>query len=218
MANWNYGDAFRRHPVENGIIVFENGSKLKTHDIFNPLPDFMKEANIIFVDPPWNQGNLSSFYTKADMMNLNKYKNFYIRLFDCIREINAEKCYIEIGKVFLAEFITELKKIYPKVTFFNSTYYHKKEHLCYVIYGGKKRCRFKLDGMDEEDIIKYICENEEYSCIGDLCMGRGLVATYATKAGKKFVGTELNHKRLAVCVENISNLMSYKKEGGERSE
>ena len=34
-------------------------------------------------------------------------------------------------------------------------------------------------------------------------MGRGLVGVNAYKNGKRFVGTELNHKRLAVLLERI---------------
>ena len=34
-------------------------------------------------------------------------------------------------------------------------------------------------------------------------MGQGLVGWYANQAGKRFVGTELNPKRLAVLVESI---------------
>jgi hypothetical protein len=61
----------------------------------------------------------------------------------------------------------------------------------------------QLDYLDEEDIIGWVCANEDYGCIGDLCMGRGLVAVNAYKNGKKFVGTDLNHKRLSVTVEKI---------------
>jgi hypothetical protein len=57
--------------------------------------------------------------------------------------------------------------------------------------------------MDEEDIIEWICKNEEYNCIGDLCIGRGLVGINAYKNSKKFVGTELNKKRLSVLLERI---------------
>ncbi len=34
-------------------------------------------------------------------------------------------------------------------------------------------------------------------------MGQGLVGWYANQAGKPFVGTELNSKRLAILVESI---------------
>jgi hypothetical protein len=62
-----------------------------------------------------------------------------------------------------------------------------------------------LEYLDEEDAIRWVCGNVSFEWIGDLCMGRGSVGYYAWKAGKKFVGTELNHKRLSVLVERIKN-------------
>ena len=56
---------------------------------------------------------------------------------------------------------------------------------------------------DEENIIEFICENLFFECIGDLCMGKGLVAYYANKNEKAFVGTELSKYRLAVCVDRV---------------
>lgn len=218
MSKWNYGNAYKRHPIaDNEIVVFDNGSKIKVHDIFDPLPEFMKEADLIFVDPPWNLGNLNSFYTKADR---DDYKDsfipFYKRLFECIAEINPRTCYVEIGKEHLADFIIEMRKLYKYVTFYNSTYYHNKDKLCYIVRGSNKFNKPKLDGMDEEDIIAWVCENEEYDVIGDLCIGRGLVAVEAYKNGKKFVGTELNHKRLSVLIERVVFLgATYTKEAIE---
>lgn len=215
LSKWNYGNAYKRHPIaDNEIVVFDNGSKIKVHDIFDPLPEFMKEADLIFVDPPWNLGNLNSFYTKADR---DDYKDsfipFYKRLFECIAEINPRTCYVEIGKKHLADFIIEMRKLYKYVTFYNSTYYHNKDKLCYIVRGSNKFNKPKLDGMDEEDIIAWVCENEEYDVIGDLCIGRGLVAVEAYKNGKKFVGTELNHKRLSVLIERVVFLgATYTKE------
>lgn len=204
MSKWNYGDAYLRCPVPEGGYIFPDGSIIKPHDIFDPLPDFMQQADLMFVDPPWNLGNLNTFYTKADKINYRKsFEGFYKRLFECIAEINSHTCYIEVGKQYLAEFIMELKKQYKHVTFYNSTYYHSTEKLCYVIRGSRRSKKPKLDGMDEENIIEWVCANEKYECIGDLCMGTGLVGLNAFRNDKKFVGTELNHRRLSVLVENI---------------
>ncbi len=205
MPKWNYGDAYLRHPIgPDESAVFENGSTLKVHNIFDPLPEFMLEADLIFVDPPWNLGNLNTFYTKADRVDKQKsFETFYKRLFECIVKISPRTCYIEVGKEYLAEFIIEMKQLFRYVTFYNSSYYHKKENICYVIRGSSKRKKLPLDYMDEENIIEWICQNEDYECIGDLCMGLGLVGINACKNGKKFVGTELNHKRLAVLLEHL---------------
>ncbi len=205
MSKWEYGGAYERYPIPPAGWEFEDGSIVKVHDIFEPLPEFMYEADLLFVDPPWNLGNLNSFYTKAERTDYHDdFERFYKRLFECIGQIDPATCYVEVGKQYLAEFILEMKSIFPYVTFYNSMYYRKKENMCYIICSSKKRKRKQpLDYVDEEEIIKWICENEDYSVIGDLCMGRGLVGWYAYKAGKKFVGTELNEKRLSVLVERI---------------
>jgi hypothetical protein len=207
VSKWNYRDAYLRHPIgPKQVAVFEDGSCLKVHNIFDQLPGFMKDADLIFVDPPWNLGNLNTFYTKAERQDYQTgFEVFYKRLFECIGEIAPKVCYIEVGKEYLSEFIQETKKLYKQVTFYNSSYYHKRENICYVIRGSSKRVKLPLDYMDEEDIIAWVCKNEDYQCIGDLCMGQGLVGFHAAKNGKKFVGTELNHKRLSVLLEKLAN-------------
>lgn len=72
----------------------------------------------------------------------------------------------------------------------------------------RKHKRYRiLEDQDEADIIAWICQNHGYECIGDLCMGRGLVGRHAVMAGRRFVGTELNPKRLAVLIEWIAHNM-----------
>lgn len=215
MVEWNYGDAYKRHPIGNGeTVIFSDSSKLKVHDIFNPLPQFMFEADLVFVDSPWNLGNLKTFYTKASLKSIvENFGYFYNRLFECIKEISPKTCYAEVGKEYLAEFIFEMRKQYSYVTFYNSTYYHKKNNFCYVVRGSQKRVKLSLDGIDEEDIIAWVCANEDYSCIGDLCMGQGLIAVNAIRNGRRFVGTELNPKRLSVTIERvIKEGLSYERE------
>lgn len=206
MSKWNYGDAYVTNPIQQGeLAVWENGSKVAVNNLFDPLPEFLKEADVMFVDPPWNLGNLNTFYTKADRRDYqSSYGLFYHRLFDVIREIKPKVCYIEIGKEYLADFILEMRKIYKCVTFYNSSYYHNKNNKCYVIRGSQRaKGKPDLDYMDEEDIIKWVCENESYDCIGDVCMGQGLVGRYAAAAGRKFVGGELNPKRLSVLLKKV---------------
>lgn len=212
---YNYGNAYISNPIREGErAVWPDGSTVVVHNIFDENPDFFKKADMVFVDPPWNLGNLNCFYTKADRIDYQEsFENFYQTLFVRIREANAKTCYVEVGKQYLAEFIMEMKRIYPHVTFFNSCYYHNEKNHCYVIRGCRKAKKPALDGMDEEDIIKWVCENEDYHCVLDPCIGRGLVGKYASKAGHMFVGGDLNPKRLSVL---LKNLPGYKIErGGE---
>lgn len=200
---YNYGDAYLEYPIEDEYS-FDDGSRIKVHDIFKPLPEFMKQADLVFVDPPWNLGNINTFYMKAEQDHrLDDFEAFYIRLFECIHEIRPRVCYVEVGKQYMPYFYMQMKKQFKYVTFYNSTYYHSKDKLCYVIRGSNKAKKPALDGMDEENIIQWICENEDYDCIADLCMGQGLVGFNAWKNGKRFVGTELNPKRLSVLIKKI---------------
>jgi predicted RNA methylase len=48
--------------------------------------------------------------------------------------------------------------------------------------------------------------HEIFECVADLCMGRGLTGISAYKLGKKFVGTELNKRRLAVLIDKTSQM------------
>lgn len=205
MPKWEYGGAYKRHPISPGeVAVFENGSKVAVHNLFEPLPDFV-QADLMFVDPPWNLGNLNTFYTKANRTDRqDSFETFYKRLFECIGYIRPRACYVEVGKEYLSEFIQEMKSLFPAVTFYNSSYYHRQQNICYVVRGGPKRRKLPLDYIDEADIIAWVCENEDYDCIADICMGQGLVGIQAMKNGRRFIGTDLNGRRLSVLLEVLA--------------
>ena len=202
---WEYGGSYLNYPIKPAVPYIIDKNIIMASDLIDELPDFMKKADILFIDPPWNLRNLNTFYMKARLMpKVESYEEFYEILFKRIGEIKANLCFLEIGKEYLADFIKEMKKLYKHVTFYNSTYYNNSKNLCYIVQGSEKRLNLKLDGMDEEKIIEFICKNLQYECIGDMCMGRGLVGFNSYLNNKNFVGIELNHKRLSVLLENIS--------------
>ena len=206
-SNWEYKGIYKNYNME-GIIELPNQSKVAVCDWIQKMPDFMLEADTLFIDPPWNIGNVNTFYTKADKPHVGfDFRVFTKFLWDRIIQISPAHLFIEMGKEHLGIYLEKCQKNYKYVTFYNSTYYHKRENKCYVIHAtntAKNRRYKELEDMDEHDIIKWLCANHKYACIGDLCMGRGLVGQYAYLNGKKFVGTELNPKRLAVLVDFIT--------------
>ena len=205
MSRWNYGDKYKLYDMEGEIKIGKG--IVKVHDIYEEIPKFMRQADCIFVDPPCSLGNLNTFYTKADR---NDYKNDYLtfveRLFYYIDEINPSYLYIEVFKSNKDIILDNCKKRFKFVGIDESTYYHNNKNKCWIIYCSNKEVKHPNEKLDEEDYIKWICENVDYKCIADPCIGRGLVGYYSQLNNKNFVGTELNKKRLAVLVDKITKM------------
>lgn len=201
---YNYHDIYKKYDM-TGVIHIGNGT-VKVHDIFDPLPDFMHEADVLFCDPPCNRGNLKSFYTKAELESRSEdYAPFENRLFEVIDEINPIIVFIEVFKANKDTFIAEISKRFSNVKVFDSMYYKNPKNKCWIIVGSNETLpNIDLNDIDEEKVIEKICFEVDFKCIADPCMGKGLVGFYANKAGKRFVGTELNSKRLAVLLERVS--------------
>ena len=205
--NWEYGGLYKRHNM-SGVIALPNASCVQVCDWTESMPVWMREADTLFIDPPWNLGNVNTFYTKADREHVKfDFLAFSQKLLTRVDEIAPRFLFLEMGKEYLGWYLEECKRRFKYVTFYNSTYYHKRENKCYVIHATNehKHRRYKeLEDLDEQRIIEWLCIHHDYQCIGDLCMGRGLVGKNAYLNGKRFVGTELNPKRLAVLVDFIT--------------
>lgn len=205
-SKWNYGGYAEKYNMDGDIHV--GTGVVRVHDIFNPLPAFMRGADVIFCDPPYNQSCLKSYYTKAGLDEKpDSFESFFFRLFECLEEISPRIVVLEVGQKQAPMYEYFLKNRYANVESRESYYYGNKKNKCVILFASNTpipACLLDMPFMDEEKVIEYICKNLEYDCIGDLCMGKGLVAYYSNKYGKPFVGTELNPNRLAVCVERVT--------------
>lgn len=204
---WEYGGAYQNVDMR-GIIELQNNSMLKVCDLTVEMPPFMYDADTLFIDPPCNQGNLRSFHTKADKDLAYHFDTFEKCLFERIGEIKPDYLFLEVFKSNRERFEAKCRAMFGSVEVYRSMYYNRPKNICWVLHctDREENRRYDvLEGMDEEKIIKWLCKNHKYNCIGDLCMGKGLVGRYAHENGKRFVGTELNEKRLAILVDHIKN-------------
>lgn len=204
-SKWTYGDAWEQFPIVAGEtwgLPHQRG-RVAVHDIYEPLPAFMFEADMLFVDPPWNLGNLKSFYTKAGRVDHpQSFGKFATVIFRHIQAIAPLTCYLEIGNEAVDDWQKRLATIYPHVQRWPVVYYRK--HPTNLLRGSSiGPVPFDYTGMDEAKCI-YRAAELEGTCIGDLCMGRGLVGRAAYAAGKRFVGTELNPRRLACLLQALA--------------
>ena len=201
---WEYGEIYKKYDMRKEIKA--GTGIVKVHDIFEKTPEFMLEADVVFCDPPYNQSALSSFYTKANLQATKEFSDFGNRLIEIIKEISPKFTFIESGLKQTSDWISKLKEIHSHIIVKEAYYYHSKKNLCNILCAyddDVPECIQNLPFADEEKIIELICRNVDFDCIADPCMGIGLVGFYANRYGKKFVGTELNPKRLAVCVERV---------------
>lgn len=208
--NYEYKGLYKSYDM-TGKIEIGTGI-VQVHDITQPMPDFMLQADVVFCDPPCSIGNLRSFYTKTGLTaKEGAFKKLNEAIFNYLSVLRPKICFIETFK-FNTDFIKKnLELMFSDTCEIKSTYYHNKKNACRIIaawnydeYDFDLTKWRELAGTDEQDVIRWICENVDYKCIADPCLGLGLVGWYANKCGKKFVGTELNPKRLAVLVDGIT--------------
>jgi hypothetical protein len=202
MAEWEYGGAYLRHDMR-GPIALPNASMVEVCDLTAGLPAFMLEADTLFIDPPCSTGNLRSFHTKAGLPLNYSFAAFEASLFGCIDQIAPKHLFLELFASNRDAFLARTRHRYPSVRIYDSHYYRKQANRCWIVHASATPCDLPLAGLDEADAIAWVCRHHEYDTIGDMCMGRGLVGRHAYLAGRRFVGTELNPRRLAVLVDFI---------------
>lgn len=201
-----YDGSVHKYPIKQGEVWrLKNGSSVAIGDITKGIHYFMCQADCIFIDPPCSNGNLKTFYTKADIPYFDgDYLEFTKYIFNAIDRISPNIVFVEVfnsNREIIAEELTKRFKFVHKN---KCTYYHNSKNICWILQASNSKKVYNLDGIDEWNAVFEICENVPFQCIGDFCIGRGLVARAAYKYGKKFVGQELNDKRLAVCISEIA--------------
>ena len=136
MTKWNYDDAYLRHPInENEIAVFENGSKVKVHNLFIPTryPSLWKEADLIFCRPAMAQKVILIVFILKQIVQIIKIvmNHFTIRFWECIDELKPKRLFIEVFKSNKERFIKECEQRYKKCNFYINlcTYNNPKKYL-----------------------------------------------------------------------------------------
>ena len=205
MTKWKYGNAWEKYSIKEGEIwQIDNDNFLSVHNIFNSLPDFMYQADMVVTDPPWNLGNINSFYTKAERDDhLKSFDDFTRIVFKRIYDISPNTVYIEIGNQYVNQWYEKLAEQYLYLQKWPVLYY--KKYPTNFIRGSKlKFVDYDFTGIDEAKCIDIICKIEAYDTVADLCMGLGLVGEAAYDNNKNFVGTELNKRRLANLMQKLA--------------
>lgn len=206
-----YDGSIDKYPITQGeVYSLANGSKITIADITLEIPEFSKNADCVFIDPAGNKGVLKAYYTKAEKeCPVQSFDEFVAHIKKCIEQINPNRLFVECFARNKNQIIPMVESLFTYVKIYNSTYYHNKKNVCWIVQGSKTEEDWGLEGMDEWDAVFKICKDVPFNAITDFFLGQGLVAEAAYEAGKVFYGSDMNRNRLAVAISRIA------KRGGE---
>lgn len=209
---WSYGDSWEKFPINenevwkagNHLLSVRDLTKLSNLDFFG-----IKEFDMSYIDPPWNTGNINSFYTKAGLDERKQFNTFIIKLISLIKVHSPKVNYMEMGKQNKDFVINEIEKAGGKVTNeWKITYYQK--YPCYLLrytFSNSPAVNIDFSGLDDDDTPILAIKSElNVKNVLDLCTGRGLTGRTAQSLGISFYGTELNKRRIACLIDYFSQL------------
>lgn len=204
---WHYGDSWEKYPIADGTTWTHpaSGSAVTVHDLRDPLPAHMHGVDLLYSDPPWNQGNVNSFVTKAGKDRYVKsFAEFLDAYFAAVAFVAPRVIYLETGIKQVEEVMARIPESYGPVQGWRIRYYRK--HPCCLIRGSADGSSAPVDltGMDDADTPLAVIQAEAPRSVADLCTGRGLTLLAAHQCRLPFQGTELNRRRLAVALERAA--------------
>jgi hypothetical protein len=209
MKDWKYGEEGRAFPV-----VPESVWRVGQHTLV--CSDLMKSdlfarqltawpPSLLYCDPPWNQGNVNSFQTKAGLPHAaHSYLDLYTRVISFGRGVRSIPIFIEGGRRQAAKVQALLPGPYRQT--WNITYYRRNP--CLLHYSGQNSIAGPyFEGLDDDDTpeqaMRYFDRPSDQVVI-DPCAGRGLTARVADRVGWISVTNELSPWRTSVALFRLA--------------
>lgn len=223
---WLYGDAHESYPIMPNECWAVGEFEFKCANLYDldEIP-FKGDIDYAYVDPPWNQTNLQSFHTKAELTKWVSFRKFIPHLCKLLSKVKHD-VFIEMGKQRLTFLIQEIEKSGGEVLdVWDIKYYKKRDcHLVRACWGTPQLtdsiyAGLDFEGMDDEDTplavaraIARISVQEDPKnrpTLFDACTGKGLTTQAALVTRLRFVGTELHPRRLAWAIKRAANYTGH---------
>ena len=178
-----------------------------TQDISQEIPEEMKQADCIYCKPPCSYIILTGYYHRAGQAippMFDAYGAYIKRFFEYIDEISPKHMYLEVTANNKDIFIDECKKRFNFVNVDEAYYNRNRKFKCWIIRCGRTDAApSPSKTVEVNTYIRWICKNTDFKCIADPVMQSAAVGFYSHKNERKFIGTELNKKRLAILLQRI---------------
>lgn len=222
-VGWDYGDAGDRWDVDPGSLWEVGPHRLACTDLQEreqvdaALAFFGDAPEMVYTDPPWDAGNARSFRTKANAQtpSIETRKVEFGGFIDSVIDVVS----LSRGPVFMEMGVKEVERVKQHIGAHGGsvwevvpiTYYRTKP--CVLIHASFSPSYMNGPGASIADLTGMDDDHTPLACIErfatrgpvlDVCMGRGLTAVSADKAGKIAWGIELNPRRLAVTIDKLA--------------
>lgn len=222
MTDWTkaYGDSYLNYPIEEGECITLSNVNLMCADIVKNkqivetfIRGIDRNTTFVYCDPPWNQSNISTFYTKAQK------KGEHPRIDEFNKTLLELCCQFPVAYIEQGKSVTDVSNIvdyihtkYPDkiCTVYPTTYYKRNPaHLIRICSEDHTIVEDLFSGVDDDYTPGVACEVEHNwaNTVVDFCVGRGLTVTTAIQHGYKMYGIELNKYRLSVAIEKATKLV-----------
>lgn len=158
---------------------------------------------LMYVDPPWSQGNMSSFYTKAGMAHRKSWAQL-IQTLCAIGQRYCDEIWMEMGQQNVEQVAEWLGQM-GEVARYPITYYRK--YPAWLLQVGVSAPTQRIAygrPLDDENTPAHVLMLRRPEAVVDPCMGRGLTALSAAQLGIACYGVELNPMRFGIALEKLS--------------
>jgi len=214
-TDWTYGEEGLAFPTADGQ-VWQAGrhtfvcSDLMASTLFDEILEKQLAdgqppgPRIVYCDPPWNQGNINSFRTKAKLEKAtHRWDDLYKRI-AALGDSRDWPVWAEGSTrenrygAMIPDALGGSHTGYAEITYY-------KRNPCGLFYAGPKPAPKgllqRLDGQDDENTPGIVMK--AYGSSGlviDPCAGRGLTSRHAEREGWTAVTNELNPRRLSAAM------------------
>jgi hypothetical protein len=218
-ASWDYGVEGAAYPVAPGQ-VWQVGaehtvvcSDLLTSPLLSrTIADLKRPVTLVYTDPPWGQGLLNGFRSKAGLAKATyTWDLLYRRIMVMAAEVGAP-CFMECsaaetkdGRQLTAALGQAFSTYYWPITYYRTKpaglYYRHTApppDALTAVDGG-------LDGLDDDLTPTVVLAAYQPGLVLDPCAGRGLTArTAARGTGWHSLSNELNPRRASAMLARLA--------------
>lgn len=200
--------------------------RVRHGDVMENLDELYRgeKADLFYSDPPWGQGNLSYWQTMNVKQNEGEQKkqidywNFIERIADLAYETTKPDAliFIEYGNKWNGDLVSIMEQ---KGMFLLATIPAKYKTGSNLLPLSLNIFSKKKEVVLPDGYIEHVKDTHGFECISralepfahegklitDPCCGMGYTAQVALNTGMRFIGNELNLKRLNKTIERLEN-------------